>query len=276
MPVEVSVSAIHEKTGWGINAFVRDLSATKRTEQELLIVQKQLLRNERLAAVGQLTATVAHELRNPMGTIRNTMYLLEQCLDRKDVNISSLTERIDRNIQRCDSIVMDLLDFTRDRKINMKHVPVCSMLNRMLALYECPAGLRLVCTLDSNDVALLDEAYFESAFINVLDNAVQAAAEQHPGGGRVEIGIANRDDRIGVVISDNGPGIPAEDAEQVFEPLYSTKVYGVGLGLPTVKKIMDKLGGDLSLSPIPEGGTQAILWLRTVTVQSEKHVMETI
>jgi signal transduction histidine kinase len=107
----------------------------------------------------------------------------------------------------------------------------------------------------------IDVAYFESAVINVLNNAVHAAQEQHPGGGRVEVATLAENGRVGVAISDNGPGIAAGDRDRVFEPLYSTRVYGVGLGLPTVKKIMEKHAGEVCLDSGPDGGARVILWL---------------
>lgn len=261
IPVEISLSAIDGKDGWTFNAFIRDLREQKRAEQEMRNMQQQLLRKERLAAVGQLTATVAHELRNPMGTVQNTLYLLARKLSGEDPDTVGLVERIDRNIKRCDVIIAELLDFTRDREVLLVPTVIDSWLARLLDKYEFPHGVELVRKLTTGARVPIDVAYFESAVINVLNNAVHAAQEQHPGGGRVEVGTVVENGRVGVVISDNGPGVAAENRERVFEPLYSTRVYGVGLGLPTVKKIMAKHAGEVCLDSGPAGGARVILWL---------------
>ncbi len=262
LPAEISLSAIRENDGWIYNAFVRDLSDQKIAEQEKRDMQALLLRKERLATVGQLTATVAHELRNPMGTIQNSLYLLTQKLADVDLGTVNLVNRINRNIRRCDAIITELLDFTRDREILLVPTLIDNWLARLLDGYDLPEGIELVRKLVSAARVPLDVAYFESAVVNVLTNAVQAAMEKHPeGGGRVEVRTLLEKDRVGVVISDNGPGIAAGDNERVFEPLYSTRVYGVGLGLPTVKKVMEKHAGEVSLESAPEGGARVILWL---------------
>jgi PAS domain S-box-containing protein len=262
VPVEISLSAIKQHGDWILNAFIRDLSEQRRAEQEMRDMQKRLLRKERLATVGQLTATVAHELRNPMGTIQNTLYLLTRKLAGEAPDTVGLLERISRNIKRCDLIISELLDFTRDREIRPVPTVIDSWLARLLDGYDCPDGVELVRKLTTGVRVPVDIAYFESAVINVLNNAVQAAVDKHPGGGRVEVDTVFENGRIGVVISDNGSGIAAEDSEHVFDPLYSTKVYGVGLGLPTVKKVMEKHAGEVSLESGPEGGARVILWLK--------------
>ena len=263
LPAEISLSAIRENDGWIFNAFVRDLSDQKIAEQEKRDMQALLLRNERLATVGQLTATVAHELRNPMGTIQNSLYLLTQKLADEDRGTVDLVDRINRNIRRCDAIITELLNFTRDREILLVPTVIDSWLARLLDGYDLPEGVELVRKLVSAARVPLDVAYFESAVVNVLTNAVQAVMEKHPeGGGRVEVRTLLENGRVGVVISDNGPGIAAGGNERVFEPLYSTRVYGVGLGLPTVKKVMEKHAGEVFLESAPDGGVRVILWLK--------------
>ena len=262
VPLEISLSAVEEKDGWTFNTFMRDVSTQIRAEKEMCEMQKQLLRKERLATVGQLTATVAHELRNPMGTIQNTLYILTQKLARKEHDTVDLVDRISRNVKRCDVIISELLDFTRDRDITLILTVIDTWLASVLRGYECPDGVELVFKFDSGTKIPIDTAYLESAVLNVLNNAVQAVVEKHPGGGgRVELGTVVENGRAGVVISDNGPGIAAEDRDHVFEVLYSTKVYGVGLGLPTVKKVMEKHGGEVSLETGAEGGLRVSLWL---------------
>jgi PAS domain S-box-containing protein len=262
LPIEISLSAIKEKQGWTFNAFIRDLSELRETETELRDAQIRLLRKERLATVGQLTATVAHELRTPMGTIRNSMFTLARKLGKNDSSTVQLIERVDRNVQRCDAIISQLLDFARDREIRVQPTAIAGWLDRLLDGYDLPQQVELVRNFPAAAYALMDPAYFESAVVNVLDNAVHAVSERYPqGGGRIEVGIESESGRVAVVVSDNGPGIAADDIELVMEPLFSTKVYGVGLGLPTVKKIMEKHGGEVVLGSNDGGGVRVCLWL---------------
>ncbi|MGB5180276.1 MAG: ATP-binding protein, partial [Gammaproteobacteria bacterium] len=264
IPIEVSLSAIRENDDWTFNAFVRDLSEQKKAEQEKRDMQALVTRKEKLATVGQLTATVAHELRNPMGAMKNSLYLLAQKLDEEDPDTVGLVDRIDRNIGRCDAIISELLDFTRDRDVLLIPVVIDSWLARLLDGYDLPDGVRLVRKLTTGTRVPIDIAHLESAVINVLNNAVQAVMEKHPaGGGRVEVRTLLDKGRFAVMISDNGPGIAAADSERIFDPLYSTKVYGIGLGLPTVKKVMEHHAGEVSLDANPGGGTRVTLWLNS-------------
>ena len=277
VPIELSLSANREKQGWVFNAFIRDLTEIRETEQGLRDAQSQLLSRERLAAVGQLTATVAHELRNPIGTISNSIYTLNRKLGDQDSEIAGLVERVERNVQRCNLIISELLNFTRDRKLTLQPIPIDDWLGRLLDGYECPEQVELLRTLSSGEVVPVDVAYFESAIVNVLDNAVHAVLEQYPeGGGRIEVEVVAEDGRIAVVVSDNGPGVAARDIEQVMEPLYSSKVYGVGLGLPTAKKIMEKHGGELIMEANDGGGARVYLWLSAEQVPEGKTVYLTM
>jgi PAS domain S-box-containing protein len=262
VPVEISLSAVRIGDGWVFNAFVRDLTEQKIAEKEKRDMQSLLLRNERLATVGQLTATVAHELRNPMGTIQNSLYMLTGKLTVKSPDTDGLIERINRNIRRCDTIISELLDFTRDRDLMLVPTVIDSWLVRLLDGYDWPDGVELVRHLATGARVFIDTSYIESAVTNILNNAVQAAVEKHPGHGRIEVETVFEKGRLGMVISDNGAGIAAEDSERVFEPLYSTRVYGVGLGLPAVKKIMDRHGGEVSMDSSPGGGVRVTLWLK--------------
>jgi len=262
-PVELSITPVrNDQGGWFFTAFVRDLTTQRNADQQVRDVQRKLLKKERLAAIGQVTATVAHELRNPMGTIRNTAYVLgRKYNDIEDPGVSEVVDRLDRNIQRCDAIISELLEFTREQVINPEPVVLDLWLERLLDDYEIPASVRVARNLASGVVVSLDPVHFQSAVINLLDNAVQAADERQGGRGLVEVSTVAVNGRAGLLVLDNGRGITVEDRKKVFEPMFSTKTYGVGLGLAVVKKVMEKHGGEVVLENNPAGGARAALWL---------------
>jgi len=270
IPLEISISATYEVDGWNFNVFTRDISDQIQVEKRLRETQEQLLQRARLITVGQLTAMVAHELRNPMGTIQNTLYLLAQRIASDNSDMNTLISRLVRNVKRCDSIISELLEFTRDSETLLVSTAIDGWLDRLLNGYDFPVGLEVVRNLASGARVPIDTDLMESAVLNAITNAVQAVVEEHARGGRIEIGTVIEDGRVGIVISDNGPGIAMEDRERVFEALYSTKVYGFGLGLPTVKMIVEKHGGEVRIDTGPSGGARVTLWLNINTLPTQE------
>jgi signal transduction histidine kinase len=252
-----------EKDGWVFNAFIRDLTELREAEKNLRVAHIQLLRKERLAAVGQVTATVAHELHNPMGTIVNSVYMLSEMLGASDLAVNKIVDRVNRNVQRCNTIIDDLLDFTSEHAMNPAPWELDAWLKRLLDEYEYEHQVKveIVRKLSCGGRVLFDTVYFQSAVTNVLDNAIQAMGERPVDGGRIEVSTVIDNNRIGVVIGDNGPGIPEGERKKVFEPLYSTKNFGIGLGLPAVARIMKQHGGEVVLEENTNGGVRVSLWL---------------
>jgi len=226
--------------------------------------EDELIRNERLATVGQLTATVSHELRNPLGSIRTSLTVISRL--NKDTNplMKSSIEIADRNIDRCDGIITDLLDFTRVRKLALEPTDVDTWLERCLDEQKSCEGVRLVRLLKAKTTLAIDQNHFLRAFLNVFENACHAAVEQEENAPEEQIvTVASRrtQNRIEICISDTGPGIPEHIRDKIFEPLYSTKSFGVGLGLPTVKQIMLEHGGEVNITSEEGKGTVVVLSL---------------
>ncbi len=230
---------------------------------ELRAAQVELLRNERLSTLGQLTATVAHELRNPLSAIRNTVFSIKEAATRGSLDLERPITRVERNIGRCDRIISDLLEFTSNREIHRTLTAVDSWLDEVLAEQRIPKEIRLVRKLGApNCQAALDADRLRRVVINLLDNAAHALAAYEGARERtitVETNVIG--DRFELTIEDAGPGIPADVLPKVFEPLFSTKSFGTGLGLPTVKQIVEQHGGKIDISSEPGSGTRVVVQL---------------
>ena len=236
---------------------------------ELEETQKKLLRKERLATVGQLTATVSHELRNPLGAMRNAVNVIKQLTQDEKPILKNSVEIADRSVTRCDKVINDMLDFTRIRKLERKTTPLDGWVEDVLNEFALPSTVILHRELNSRAQVPIDRDHVQRALINILKNACDAMI----GDGETDRGLKERlltvstrlaEERIELVITDTGPGIPQEDLAQIFEPLFSTKSYGVGLGLPTVKQIMEQHDGGIKVTSKLNRGTHVILWLPSV------------
>ncbi len=237
----------------------------KRTA-ELRAAQDELVKSERLATLGKLTATVSHELRNPLGTMRTSMYVVEKITESEDLRLRSAIERVNRNITRCDRIIDELLDFTRIRELDIVETEIDSWLDGLLDEQVIPAGVTVERRFGTGGMTLLaDTSRLRRAVINVFENACQAVQEtegrESSDAPRIVVETRLTGGRFEICISDNGPGVPAGIAEKIFEPLFSTKNFGVGLGLPTVRQIMQQHGGHVEIDLAAEIGAKFALWL---------------
>ncbi len=249
--------------GGGVVFIATDITERKRLESEVL-------RQERLATLGQLTATVSHELRNPLGVIRTSAFIANEGQSDATPRVRRALERIERSVVRCDRIISELLDFTRISELEPEPTPLDSWLGSTLSEQALPSGVEL--RRDFNTAGLditIDRDRIRRAVINVFDNACQAMtdpATENDGDADHILTVTTRvsDDRIEIVFEDNGPGIPADVRPMIFEPLFSTKGFGVGLGLPTVKQIMEQHGGGIDIDSVPGQGARVRLWLPRV------------
>ncbi len=236
---------------------------------ELRAAQDTLLRNERLSTLGQLTATVSHELRNPLGVIRTSAFTLRGKLVDGEPSAERTLDRIERNVVRCDRIIDELLDFTRISQIEPERTSLDDWLKDTLNEQTLPAGVALQLALAQPDVAVsLDRDRFRRAIINIFDNACQAMIgygneDANPEAHTLTVRTQVSDRRVEVIFLDTGPGIPSDIHEKIFEPMYSTKGFGVGLGLPVVKQIMEQHGGGIKIESEEGRGTRVCLWLPT-------------
>jgi signal transduction histidine kinase len=223
----------------------------EKTNRRLEQIQAEARRSERLAALGQLSAGLAHEIRNPLGVIKGSAEMLQQKLHDSNPLASELASYISSEVNRLSALVTRFLDFARPQHLETAMHSVAAVVERSLkavaAQWTGPA-IQVERDYASNLPAVpLDENYCEQVFINLAQNAYEAMTA----GGtlRVTIRAAQRDRVRGVEVqfSDTGPGVPEELREQIFNPFVTSKKSGVGLGLAIVSKIVDDHHGALRL-----------------------------
>ncbi len=260
--VEIAYIPEHAEDGevLGCFALVQDVSERKSLEAELL-------RKERLAAMGQLTGTVAHELRNPLGAVAMSLGVIGQKAADAELDLGRALERATRGMGRCETIITELLDFARARGLQPQSTLLDDWLARLLDEYEAPDAIRLSLDLQCAGVeASIDRDKLRRAVINLLENACDAMGPSgNDGEANLELAVSTRVEggRVKIIVADNGPGIPADIMPEIMEPLFSTKSFGTGLGLPTVKRILEEHGGGIEIESKEGKGVRAKLWLPT-------------
>ena len=235
--------------------------ATELAETNLQLEQAQAeaRRSERLAALGQLSAGLAHEIRNPLGIIKGSAEMLSSKLASADPLAGELAGYISGEVNRLNALVAQFLDFARPLHLERREADLAPVVERALksARDQFPtAPVRIERDFQPEAPHLpLDEPMAERVFVNLAVNAIEAMGES---GGtlRVSIRAAALDGRTGAEVEfrDTGPGVSETMREQIFNPFVTTKRTGVGLGLSIVSKIMDEHGGTTRLETPPGGG----------------------
>ena len=239
----------------------------KRVEErtaELRAAQGELVKKERLATLGQLTATVSHELRNPLAAMRASAHVIGVALNDNQTRARRAVQRIDRGIVRCDHIIDELLDYTRIRDLAPTATFLDAWLDEVIGEQATPDRVRVARERGlSGATAMFDPDRMRRAVINVFDNACQAMTEDEDDTGDhcLTVRTHQSDGWIEIEFQDDGPGIPPDIEAKIFEPLFSTKGFGVGLGLPVVKQIMEQHGGTVEVETEPGRGTRVRLRL---------------
>jgi signal transduction histidine kinase len=231
--------------------------------------QDEMVRRGKMAQLGQLTATVAHELRNPLGAVRTSAYVLERKLKDNDPQIKSAFGRISKGINRCDGIITQLLDFSRGGSIVTKSTDFDAWLTGMVEaeIQKLPASVNAHLQLGLNSrVVAFDPGRFSRAVANLISNASEAmvtpgeANEVSAKKPTIVIATTLTDRGVELSVSDNGPGIAEDVRAKIFDPLFTTKSFGTGLGLPAVENIIRQHGGGLDLKTEAGKGTTFTLW----------------
>jgi two-component system, NtrC family, sensor histidine kinase HydH len=238
------------------------------TNRRLEQAQAEARRSERLAALGQMSAGLAHEIRNPLGVIKGSAEMLTQKLGQSDALATELAGYISTETNRLSALVTRFLDFARPLHADLTPQDITVVLDRSLndvALLWKGATVRVDKLYEPNlPLVGVDESLCEQALLNIVQNAYDAMSAD---GGTLRVSAARsrRETREGtsvegveVRIEDSGPGIPAELREQIFNPFVTTKKTGVGLGLSIVSKIIDGHHGSIRVeSPANgSGGSQ--------------------
>ena len=237
----------------------RDLVASV---ERLQATRRELAASERLAAIGQLTATVSHELRNPLGTLVSSVELLKRSVARPDPRTAGELDRIQRNVWRCVRIIEDLLSYSRQSGPALAPLAIDPWVAEQLAELPIDPSTRLRLALEADVTIPADGERLRQALVNLIQNASQAIeVRQPPEGGEITVATRVEGEEMVLTVTDNGCGIPTELHGRVFEPLFSTKAFGVGLGMPLVQRVAEQHGGRVTLESEPDRGTRVQLRL---------------
>lgn len=220
--------------------------------QELREAQEQLVRKEKLAVLGQLAAGVAHELRNPLGVISNAIYYLNTVLLGADDTSKEYLGIIAKEVDHSEKIISDLLDYSREPVPLRKPTSLARVLEETLVRYPAPQGVKVERTLPKDlPEVIVDERQIEQVLGNLLSNAYQAM----PKGGVLEVrGVAD-EHQVRLSIQDTGTGISEQNMRKIFEPLFTTKPKGIGLGLAISKTLLEVNGGAIEVQSTENEGT---------------------
>ena len=258
-----------------IDADKKKLTSTvlslERANAELKKAHKEVLRAEKMASVGRLSSGIAHEIGNPIGIVLGYLDLLRQ-ENLTDEERLDYIERAQSEIERVNDIIRELLDFARPAEDEKKDVPVHAIVEEIVGMLRQQPMMKEI-TLSSDlaagqDVIQADPQRLRQVFLNLLINAADAIKQEPAAAdGRIRIASRNTADNSGngqqlqIVVADNGPGIPADQLNYIFDPFYTTKEpgKGTGLGLSVCFMIMEETGGTLRAEAAPEKGTQFIL-----------------
>src|SRR5499427_4355414 len=272
-PVEISLSYVQAPEGMTAMALITDITERKRVEAELVRQREALYQTEKLAALGTLTAGIAHEMNNPLGIITSRIEVM--LLDAAEQNLPpQMLEDLrvlHRATQRVAGIATNLRSFARQTPREHARIDLNAVVAETLLLVRKPLeadGIVLVTTLDpSLGMIVGDPGTLQQALLNLVTNAREAIAGR---GGeiRIETGIvAERPNWVRVVISDTGPGISAEELSKVFDPFFTTKTTGTGLGLSVSYGIIQDHHGTVDVQSTPGQGTTFTLAFPTAPDQ---------
>jgi PAS domain S-box-containing protein len=241
---------------------------TKRTEA-LRQAQEKALRQERLAALGQLAGGVAHDLRNPLSVISSAVYYLKMVQsDAEDIVVEYL-DMIDDEIRTADRIVTDLLDFARDKTVVPRAVDLDEVVAHVLDRMPSPQGISLAIQIPEHLPQVhVDSGHLKQILTNLITNAYQAMPE----GGILSLRASTVDRRVQLDVSDTGKGIPPENMDKIFAPLFTTKSRGIGLGLAICQKLIEANQGDISVTS--EEGEGSTFTITLPIYQEEKAAQE--
>jgi nitrogen-specific signal transduction histidine kinase len=228
----------------------------EETNRQLRRAEADARRAERLAALGQLSAGLAHEIRNPLGVIKGSADMLSRKVAGSEPLVAELAGYISSEVNRLNALVVRFLDFARPSKLELRPERITEIVDRALdaATASVPnAGVKIERRYAANLPEIpVDAQLCEQVFVNLITNALQAMQDREASLEKtlrlaIAPEVSNGEPGVGVIVEDSGPGVPPELREQIFNPFFTSKKDGVGLGLSIVAKIIDDHRGTIRL-----------------------------
>ncbi|MDE2385900.1 MAG: HAMP domain-containing histidine kinase [Alphaproteobacteria bacterium] len=241
---------------------------------QLSEAQDQIIASGKMAQLGQLVATVAHEIRNPLGGVRTTLFTLRRKCEAAGVDAGLQIKRIETGVNRCDAIITQLLDFSRSQAIQAETQDIVAWLRGLVEDFgedaPAPLSINLFLGEDQRDAAY-DAERLRRAVVNLMSNAREAVLSKHMVNSRapvIEVELRNSARGIEIEVRDNGPGIPRDIMDKIGEPFFTSKSFGSGLGVAAAKQVAKLHGGGLEFSSEAGQGATFTLWLPLLPVQA--------
>lgn len=262
LPVSVSCSALSMDKERLLVLIVRDWSIRKNLEAEKEEMQRQLFHNEKIAALGRVAAQVAHEVKNPLsGLLLYAMHLKSKLTGKLPESELVLCDRIISSVNHLVGTTEQIMSFARPVTVAPRPADLNEVVRKVFQLLQPQINShRIEEHLDLSDtevIALLDETSLTSALINLTLNSIQSM----PSGGRLTVKTGRSNGTSQLTIADTGCGMTPEQIEKVFEPFYTTKSQGLGLGMPYAKKVIEQHQGAIHIESRRDEGTQITIEL---------------
>lgn len=257
---------------------IRDITEQKKAERELnlykehleeMVMQRsnelekaheKLIAAERLAVLGKFSGSIAHEIRNPLGVISLSAQYLKQTLKDTGEKQQRHLDKILSQSERMSSIIESIMKLSRMESPSLHETPLADFVRQELERMEIPGRIEIIEEITAAPVVVeIDRGQMSLALTNIINNAVQSMKE----GGRLTVSVTYADGNDSgnavITISDTGCGIPGDSLGRVFEPLYTTKIYGIGFGLTIVKMVVERHGGSVRAESKQDRGTDIII-----------------
>ncbi|MEM3627941.1 MAG: PAS domain S-box protein [Candidatus Bathyarchaeia archaeon] len=214
--------------------------------------QEQLIKAERLAAIGQVAAMVGHDLRNPLTSINSAVYYLKSklaaCTNKKIIDMLKL---IEESVFHANSIIADLMEYSREIKLELIEITPKALAQKALSIVHIPEKIQVADLTRDSPKMIVDVEKMTRVFVNIVKNAIDAM----PNGGKLTITSSEANGNVEISFSDTGKGITKEVMDKIWTPFFTTKSIGMGLGLPICKRIVEAHGGKISVKSAVNEGT---------------------
>jgi len=246
-----------------------DIERLKRVEEKLLTHTEDLERLveertaqlgdvTRLTAIGETAAMVGHDLRNPLQAIANTLHLAkEKAKSSADTSLVSLLDTVQEQAEYVNRIVTDLQDYARPVKPTLAKIDAAELLDDTLSSFEIPRTVKVLTDVQPGMIIEADPGLFRRILTNIITNALQAM----PSGGRLSVRAVRGEKNVHVSVQDTGEGMSQEVVAKLFNPLFTTRAKGTGLGLPIAKRLVEAHQGNIRVTSEPGRGTSIIIEL---------------
>jgi PAS domain S-box-containing protein len=239
IPIETSSALVHHSGHPAVLTIVRDIRERKRMEEQRLMLEK-------LAAVGEVTTMVGHDLRNPLQSIENATYYLNNELSHLQITQKTMEmlQVINDSVDYADKIIRDLQDFSAVRKPTLKNNNINAIVKEILSQVETQENMELITKFGHLPEIKADKDMIKRVFLNLAMNGIQAMKEK---GGRLKISTKKTKESVEITFEDTGVGMSKENKEKIFTPFFTTRAKGMGVGLAICKKFVESHGGSIEV-----------------------------